>query len=169
MIWNDTRLLDWAKKGGVTPFDDLQINPSSIDLRWSGRYRVACITDGLEAWTDIQAVEQLALMPFNLYLLDTTEFLCIPPEACGFLTLKSSMGRHGLEHLHAGFFDPGFRGTATMEVINLAPWIIRLNAGQRVVQMTMMGMKDVPSKLYHGRYQGDRAPMPAKKEVSPDG
>ena len=35
---------------------------------------------------------------------------------------KSSTGRIGLEHLHAGWIDPGFCGQLTLEFKNVAPW-----------------------------------------------
>jgi dCTP deaminase len=100
----------------------------------------------------------LELKPGKLMLLDTMETVRIPNDCCGMLSLKSSMGRIGLEHMHAGFFDPGFIGTATLEVYVAAPWPVIIEQGQRIVQLTLMKMLAEPDVLYNGKYQNQSTP-----------
>lgn len=158
MVWNDEMLQIWAtKENGLSPYYPENINPASVDLQWSGRYKWAR-EDG---WTPIRETGELVIEPNGLYLLDTEEYVTMPETAAGILMLKSSIGRNGLEHLHAGFFDPGFHGTATLEVKNLAPWPVVIKKGQRIVQLALIDMVGAPLRSYivTGRYNGQREPQ----------
>lgn len=160
MIIPDFEITQWAKNGGITPFDTECINPASIDLKWSGNVKIA----EYSGWVDEGNRDDYIFFPGFLYLLDTLEYIKIPTCWAGELMLKSSMGRQGLEHLHAGFFDPGFHGTGTLEIKNMAPWPITLKRGQRIVQMAFHELKALPAKPYTvtGRYNGQRGPTEAK-------
>lgn len=157
-VWNDKMLTEWAESGGVYPFDSSCINPASIDLRWSGKYRKA----NYDGWCDVMTVNRLSIERGELFLLDTMEYIIMPENASGILALKSSMGRKGLEHLHAGFFDPGFSGTATLEIMCVAPWEISLEVGQRIVQLVLYDMARQPEVSYRikGHYVDQREPQP---------
>ena len=159
-VLSDDQIVDWAVKGGVTPFEPSLVNPASIDLRWSGKSRCAYRW----GWSDVENQDELAVMPGLLYLLDTMETVAMPTNACGVLSLKSSMGRMGLEHLHAGWFDPGFHGTATLEIKNMAPWTIVLKRSQPIVQLALLSMSQEPRLSYKatGRYNGQEGPTPAR-------
>lgn len=176
-VLNDRLIRRWAEYGGLTPFDPNCINPASVDLRWSGKVRaskrVSLMKDGWSSVFDFDVLTlpangHTASAQFggyeNLYLLDTIETVTLPNHLCGFLYLKSSIGRQGLEHLHAGFFDPGFSGTATLEIVNTAPWPVTITRGQRLVQLVLEQMAEVPMKSYQdtGRYNGQNSPQPAR-------
>ncbi len=156
----DTEIRAWALAGGIAPFNDGRVNPASIDLCWSGRYRKA----NIESWSDDHFVSELVMLPGVLYLLDTLETVSIPASLAGMLALKSSLGRQGLEHLHAGWFDPGFHGTATLEVKNMAPWQLTIQRGQPIVQMALLRMSQEPQRDYTqtGRYAGQQGPTLAR-------
>lgn len=162
MVWNDVMIRDWAQLGGVSPFEETNVNPASIDLRWSGRVRFAQHTGDL--WSAVTEVEELVLHHGQLVLLDTLEYVRMPETAAGSLMLKSSMGRKGLEHLHAGYFDPGFEGTATLEITNMHPQPVTLRQGDRIVQLVLMAMIQPPNKSYQqtGRYNGQTSPEPPR-------
>jgi dCTP deaminase len=169
MIWPDWLLRKWLlEAGGLKPYDMECVNPASVDLRWSGRYRRALDTG---VWSEVykmQDHEHLVIRPGELVLMDTLETICMPSNCCGMITLKSSIGRMGLEHMHAGFFDPGFHGTGTLEMYGAAPWPIKIKPMQRIVQIVLMELHGYPDDQYNGRYQGDLEPMPYKG-VSPNG
>lgn len=188
MIYPDHMLEKWATGGGLRPFDPALLNPGSVDLRWSGRYRMALrgpkneigqAIASVKGWkgayhAEAQLAQVLVLMPGDLYLLDTAERIVIPDDACGDVKLKSSLGRVGLEHLHAGWCDPGFSGTLTLEVTNMAPWPIEIHTGDPIVQLVLMAMLAPPNKTYRdtGRYNGQREPqvaLPPKTAVLPYG
>lgn len=166
MILPYQTLILWAESGGIDPFDIMLVNSASIDLRWSGAFCIA-VDDELAApdgWSKEMHAERLVLRRGDLYLLDTLEYIKMPLDCAGELALKSSMGRRGLEHLHAGFFDPGFEGTATLEVENRHPRLLAIERGQRIVQLALIRTEVVPSVNYAqtGRYQGQRGPTKAR-------
>lgn len=79
-------------------------------------------------------------------------------EACtGELRLKSSAARNGLDHALAGWIDPGFDGTLTLELH--AHRSIELVAGKCYVQLVVATMLAAPARSYQqtGRYVGESA------------
>ena len=159
MIWNDAAILQWLSRGGITPLDYDCINPASIDLRFSGKAFVSRVT-GWEALPD----GDLIMRPGDLYLMDTVEYVRMPPDVAGMLNLKSSIGRMGIEHLHAGWFDPAFHGTATLEMANLSKRPVTIEKGRRIVQLVLMEMVAAPQRSYieTGRYNGQTGPTKAR-------
>lgn len=154
MFWNDVKLTQWAATH-VEPFSLECVNPASIDLKWSGKAKIAT-SDG---WSDVFYSDHITLERGNLYLMDTLEYIYMPDNAVGWLALKSSMARLGLENLHAGFFDPDFNGTATLEIENRAPWPITLKKGQRIIQLALCDCM-LPARPYTevGHYCGQVGP-----------
>jgi deoxycytidine triphosphate deaminase len=162
MVANDVFIKKWANTYGIDPYTPENVNPASIDLCWSGRYRQAIPTP--ELWGDVQEAETLTIRQGELYLLDTAEYVVMPANYGGILMLKSSIGRKGLEHLHAGWFDPAFEGTATLEMAGMHPYPITIAKGQRIVQLVLIKMEALPSVNYGltGRYNGQNTPQVAK-------
>lgn len=169
MIWNDSTIRQWAETGGVTPFDPKMINPASLDLRlgnqiripqqcWSllGGETVGKKTPADHLWQSPAEFDRFTLWPGHLVLCHSLEYTNIPPQACAMLLSKSSTGRLGLEHLHAGWGDPGFSGQWVFELKNLAPWPVELVAGEAYMQLVFMSMYKLPDRDYSqtGRYQG---------------
>jgi len=159
-IWNDRMLREWGVYYGITPFCSECINPASIDLRWSGRWKRADVG----GWTDIYDTDTLVLKPGAFYLLDTLEYIRMPNNAVGKLFLKSSAGRMGIEHLHAGYVDPDFEGTLSLELEIRVPWPVTISKRQRLVQLTLETMTEVPVISYTktGRYSGQNVPTESK-------
>ena len=155
MILPDFKLVEWAAKGGIEPYNANHINPASINLCWSGKFRVA----QPDAWSPLTQTDSIfEFLPGAFYLLDTLEYIKMPNNCAGFLALRSSMGRLGLEHLHAGWVDPGFEGTLTMEIEVRAPWPITLRKKQPIVQLILERLEAMPNKIYQGRYKYQKVP-----------
>lgn len=79
-------------------------------------------------------------------------------KACiGELRLKSSAARNGLDHALAGWIDPGFDGTLTLELHAHRP--IELLAGKAYVQLVVASCLATPARSYQqtGRYVGEAA------------
>jgi dCTP deaminase len=72
--------------------------------------------------------------------------------------LKSSRAREGLEHLMAGYCDPGWHGSVlTLELHNSRQlWPQLLWPGMKIGQMVFHRMSDLPLRSYAqtGRYNG---------------
>lgn len=173
MIWNDRKIYEWASTGGVTPFCESLINPASLDLRlgeqiripqqfWSllGNGPIDKKTPAARLWQEPETFQRFTLWPGHLVLCHSVEYTHVPTHACAMLLSKSSTGRMGLEHLHAGWGDPGFEGQWVFELKNLAPWPIELVAGECYMQLVIMDMAELPQRDYSqtGRYQGQTGP-----------
>ena len=157
MILSDLQLRQWGWHG-VVPFSHDNVNPASIDLTWSGKYRCSGAGGGWGEPRELSSPIVLSLRRDCLYLFDTAEYVNMPADCCGFLTLKSSMGRAGMNMLHMGFVDPGFQGTLSFEVQAVGPLPLSIEPGQRIVQIVLMRLETEPEKVYNGHYQGDREP-----------
>jgi len=170
MIWNDEMILHWIDEGGVEPYDLRCVNPASLDLRWSGNIKTALhlmdvdTHQYVEAWSEVANVTGFSMQPGHFYLLDTLEYIKMPPDCVGKLFLKSSAGRMGIEHLHAGYVDSDFMGTLTMELEIRVPWPVTIMRGQRIMQLTIEKMIAAPLLSYRqtGRYQKQRGPTASK-------
>jgi dCTP deaminase len=105
------------------------------------------------------------LEPGEFILCCTMETVAIPNDACAALFSKSSTGRIGLEHLHAGWIDPGFVGQLTLEFKNVAPWPILLQPGKRLMQMVVYDLVEPPARDYSqtGHYQNQTGATPARE------
>lgn len=180
MIWNDRLISEWASAGGVTPYAEGLVNPASLDLRLGNKIRIPCQrwqllcahigahpddligkkTPVERLWQEPEEFSKFTLWPGHLVLCHSVECTDIPATACAMLLSKSSTGRLGLEHLHAGWGDAGFSGQWVFELKNLAPWPIELVAGECYMQLVLMDMAEAPLRDYSqtGRYQGQTGP-----------
>ena len=94
----------------------------------------------------------IRLKAWEYYLLSTNEMLKVPNNLCA--ELKALDPRLGLFFSHfAGFFDPGFFGTATLEV--LAPHDMVLRHKDPVARFVFERMRsETISYGEKGNYQG---------------
>jgi len=90
-------------------------------------------------------------------------------------THNSSLGRLGLiVHATAGFVDPGFRGTLTLEITNLTRVPIKLYAGRPIAQLSFMTL-DAPARRPYGspelgsHYQGQVDATESRYGATPAG
>lgn len=148
----DYELDAWARNGGVSPFDEDLINAASIDLRIGHTYRVPT----QKGWSKSFRITEngLTLEPNEFVLLHTHEVTTIPNNMVALIWLKSTTGRRGLEHLHAGYGDPGFKGQWTLEIINHWPWPQTIYAEERLIQLQLI-KANTPKRTYgkRGHYQ----------------
>lgn len=184
MILQDSELRKWAKDDlGVRPYNDLLLNPASIDLTlgngirepmwyWRpGLWRLAIHLHRKDPnkwplWGQEQTFEEYVLKPGGFVLCASAEYTTLPKNKIGILFSKSSTGRIGLEHLHAGFGDAAFEGQWTWELVNVAPWPIILKAGKPLMQLVLANLVGVPEKGYDktGRYQRQMGPTPSRRD-----
>jgi dCTP deaminase len=143
---------------GIEPCDESQIQPASVDLTLADEWRVypktanqqgfdiyetpeqqvIDIDDAKAIETERIVAEAYLLMPHELVLCSTVEYVSIPANVQGQVHGKSSLGRLGLMiHVTAGFIDPGFKGKITLEMYNLNNRPILLHAGKRICQLSL--------------------------------
>jgi dCTP deaminase len=175
----------------IDPWDPGMIQPASIDLRLGSSFRVfhnhraraIDLRDPPRNLTEqivLGADEPFVVHPGEFVLARTEEHVAIPDDIVARIEGKSSLGRLGLiVHATAGFVDPGFSGTLTLEVTNLTRIPIELWPGLPIAQLSFMAL-DAPAERpyghpelgshYHGqvdatesRYEGGPArPVPER-------
>lgn len=150
--WND----DEDPKIGIDPKPtNEQYQPASLDVRLGeDLYRF----DGDKTVTS----PQHRLHPGDRYLGHTKEKINLPNDHAAQLAGRSSIGRQGvIVHKTAGWIDPGFNGTITLELMNFSDEPVDLKAGERVAQLVFFQL-DYPSQGYDGSYQGQEKPTKAR-------
>ena len=119
---------------------------------------------------DIDELKPFVLHPGEFILAATFESVRIPDNIVGRLDGKSSLGRLGLiVHSTAGFVDPGFEGTITLELTNISNLPITLYAMMPVSQISFMYLSTPAEKPYGGnrsKYQGQRGPQPSRYHLN---
>jgi len=164
---------------GIDPFDEANIQPSSIDVRMDNLFRVFNNSrythidpkqemPDLTTMVEVEEGEPFVLHPGEFVLAATLETFSLPDDLAGRLEGKSSLGRLGLlTHSTAGFIDPGFSGHITLELSNVANLPITLWPGMKVGQLALFKMSSAAETPYGSsklgsKYQGQRGPTPSK-------
>lgn len=143
----------------VSPFEPELLNPASIDVRLGNTLLIENAASPSLVKLDISDYSEAhpyMLKPGQFVLAETVEVFNLPKDIAAQFMLKSSRARSGLEHLMAGYCDPGWHGSKlTMELHNsrqlhrVAIW-----PGMRIGQMVFYRMSNVPTRAYDetGRY-----------------
>src|SRR5204863_6160803 len=98
----------------------------------------------------VPASEPFAIHPGEFVLGGTLETVQIPDDVVCRIEGKSSIGRLGLiVHATAGFVDPGFKGTLTLEIANFNSVPIVLRPGLPICQLSFMAL-DRPAERPYG-------------------
>lgn len=166
----DHQIRDLCRKSGlVEPFDPELINPASIDVTLGDTVKVEGRICGPEdervRWRDVDITQGFTLTPGQFILAHTVEFVRIPNWVESVFQLKSSRAREGLEHLLAGYIDPGFSGQVTLELLNVNQrHSIELRSGMRIGQLRFNSLDVPPLRSYAvtGRYMNDVGAVASK-------
>ena len=161
-----------GKKTLIEPFHEDQLQPASYDLRLDSRvllYR----EDGLTTKENLDIPESgLKIYPGDFVLGVTVETVNVPETLAARFEGKSSLGRSGLlSHITAGFVDPGFSGTLTVELACINPWGFVLYQGMRIGQICFFEL-DTPASVGYGekghyQNQPNRPVEPNKSSYMP--
>ena len=152
MILSDRTIRGLATNCGlIDPFDEDQLQPCSYDVRLDSRIKRVVQTElrGVSMDTLNIANMEYALRPGEFILGSTVESVSIPDYlACRFEG-KSSLGRIGLTtHVTAGFIDPGFQGTITLEIKNENQFPILLKPGMLIGQLCFIRLNTKVDRMY---------------------
>ena len=179
-----TRLVDEGHIR-IEPLDPGLVQPASIDLRLGTSFRVfhnhrAAAIDlndpprDLTEHVEIDDSSPFVIHPGEFVLGRTLEQVAIPNDIVARIEGKSSLGRLGLiVHATAGFVDPGFSGTLTLEITNLTRVPIKLYAGKPIAQLSFMTL-DAPAQRPYGHsdlgshYQGQVEATESRYGGAPD-
>jgi len=163
-----TELCNLVDTGVITNVPINHINGASIDLTLADGYLFEGVpTDGSTAIylgdkeTPVMrsVIGELLLLPGDFALAATEQVFNLPNDIAAVYVLKSSMARAGLNHLNAGYCDPGWNGSAlTMEFHNtLQHHTLTLKPGDKCGQIYLFRGEVVPelaSYAVRGQYNG---------------
>lgn len=148
--------------GMVKPFTPELLNPASLDVTLGGMLLIE-----VEETSELQPLDithtseenPYWLAPREFVLAQTCEVFNIPDSVAGRFALKSSRAREGIEHLLAGFADPGFSNSVmTLELQNARRFhSVPVWYKMRIGQMTFEYMYSIPETSYSktGHYNND--------------
>lgn len=142
-----TRLLDSGVLT-ITPLSASAIQPASVEMHL---HRDVVRDVGMPTeYRDDKITDSILLKPGEFALARTTETVSIPAHLVARVEGKSSWARRGLlVHITAGFIDPGFYGTITLELCNLAAHPLELPAGCAIAQLSILEL-DTPPLVPYG-------------------
>ncbi len=181
MILSDRDIQAELDKGRlvIDPIGEAAVQPSSIDLRIGGSFRVFAnhrysaidtrnpqpdLTELVEVAND----EPFLLHPGEFVLGATHERVALPNDLVARLEGKSSLGRLGLlVHATAGFVDAGWDGWLTLELSNVATLPIMIYAEMKIGQLALFRLSTPADRPYgsaelHSKYQGQRGPTASR-------
>ncbi len=180
MVLSDTDILQYIRDGKIkiTPEPDLetQLGSCSIDFRLSNTFRVfehskypyidlrtRIDADDLMRRVDVPDGDAFTMQPGEFVLAATQEKLELANDVMARLEGRSSLGRLGIiVHSTAGLFDPGWVGTATLELGNLGRMPVKLYPGMRICAFTFEQLSS-PAKVPYqlkpaNKYAGQDGP-----------
>jgi dCTP deaminase len=163
----------------IEPLDEQAIQPSSVDLRVSRKFLVfrgqrypyidvRAPMDDLTEMVEINDDQPFFLHPGQFVLGSTMERISLPNDLVARLEGKSSLGRLGLLiHSTAGYVDPGWNGSLTLELSNVANLPITIYHGMKIGQISFIRMSTPVDRPYgspdlHSRYYGQSDPTPSR-------
>lgn len=176
MLLAYTELVELVRAGVITNVSPEAINGTSIDVRLGNKFLIEkpfarAHTIDLaerEGPTMEDRWGSYTLAPQEFVLANTDNEFNLPDDISAQFALKSSIARAGLEHLNAGWIDPGFNGsTLTLELKNMLRYHhIALRQGMYIGQIKFFRHEAVPAEFSYaarGRYNNDPLAQGIKK------
>jgi dCTP deaminase len=170
MILSDFDLMNYlnSKRLKIEPFSRDIVRENGIDFRLADEiaYHKDMAADFVMdpynkehidgAYEIKKGQTELILHGHQQVLLSTLEHVELPDDIVGIVELRSTWARHGLS-MPPTIIDAGFRGTVTLEVVNNAPYSIKLRPNQRFAHIVFIkATSKVESSYATGSYSGQR-------------
>ena len=168
-----------SKKLLIFPFDDSLVQSGSYNVRLGNSFRIfkntskpyLDVKEPVEEFMEMLTMDRgkpIIIHPGVFILSETTEYFEFPENFIGRLEGRSSLGRLGIQiHSTAGFFEPGFKGTASLNISNLSGIPVALYPGMQIAQMvfeelTTAAQYPYGSRKLQSKYQGQRGPTESR-------
>src|SRR3989475_4985829 len=181
MVLSDTTIARLLAEGRIEidPYDESLLQPSSVDVRVDGLFRVfhnnrypfidvKVEQEELTELVEVDGEHPFVLHPGEFVLGSTLERVRLPDDLVARLEGKSSLGRLGLLiHSTAGFIDPGWDGHVTLELSNVANLPITIYPEMKIGQISFVQLSEAAERPYGSegigsKYQGQRGPTPSR-------
>jgi dCTP deaminase len=148
------------------PIDfEVQLGPCSVDLTLGNSFAVfeysrlpyidtrkAADPSASMREVLVEDDQPFVLQPGELVLSSTRETLELADDVLARLEGRSSLARLGvIVHGTAGVFDPGWRGTAVLELANLGRMAVALYPGMRICSFTFEPLSSPAERPYRRR------------------
>lgn len=176
MILSDRNIKSARGTGaiGIEPFTLDQLQSSSYDVRLGWKFKLLQPNCGglidpklpteykeIDLWRRINSSNPedrcYLLFPGSCVLGTTIERFRLSASYVGRLEGKSSLGRLGLAvHSTAGFFDAGFEGEATLELINHSGFPMRIYPEMKIGQMSFHVLSSPAERPYGSEGLGSK-------------
>jgi dCTP deaminase len=183
MILSDRDIVRALEEGRIriSPEPDLatQLGSVSIDFRLGSTFMVfehsrhsfidprqpQSIGDAMRT-IEVQPGDRFIMQPGDSALASTIESLELPDDLLGRLEGRSSIARLGITvHSTAAVFEPGWIGTATMELSNLGRMPVALYPGMRICAFSFEEVSSPVMTPYrakrNAKYAGQQTPRPS--------
>ncbi|MBU1123558.1 dCTP deaminase [Patescibacteria group bacterium] len=130
------------------------------------------LTDNIRT-IEVADGEPFIVQPGEFFLGVTQEKITVPDDLVVRVEGRSSLGRLGIiVHSTAGFVDPGFSGTITLEISNLNTMPVALYSGMRVCQISFEQMTSPAQTPYNkkpnSKYMGQVEPEGSRLGSDPE-
>ena len=182
MILSDRSIKQEIKDGRIIidPYDESCVQPASLDVHLDATFIVfqpweyphyidlRQSLDKLSSTVIIGKEQFFSLQPGQFVLASTIENIELPNDLMARLEGKSSLGRVGLLiHATAGYVDPGWKGTLTLELYNVSPMPIHLYPEMKISQISFHKLTTSVDTPYGdpklgSKYFGQRGPVATK-------
>lgn len=182
-ILNHDEIVELINSGIIEGADLKNVNPASLNVRLGRTFLVEArdpngyngqhytpLEFSLRQTPKFYEVDGgVVLGPGEFCLASLVEKVNLPSDLCCDVMLRSSAARMGIQHLLAGWGDPGYSGNLTLELKNeLKYHQVRLVGGDAIIQLRFHRInavgegKDYATK--GGKYSGDAGPQVVKQE-----
>lgn len=140
-----------------------QIGPSSIDLKLSPIFKLFDLAnnslldikkglpDNFLITHTVENGSSFILHPGSFILASTVEYIKIPDNLAVRVEGKSSLARMGILVHTAGFCDPGFEGTITLEISNQSNLAVAIYPGMYICQIAIEQLSSPAEVPYNKR------------------
>jgi dCTP deaminase len=134
----------------ITPFDDNQVQPASVDLRVGDEGA----TTKHKRKIKINEAGLLILEPGDFGVISVLERIKLGPQYVGRIGLRSKYARKGLIATTGPQIDPGFEGGITLGVANLTPRQVPISHMDDIITLEIHRLGVPVTNPYNGPYQG---------------
>ncbi len=161
MILSDKDIKKMLKKGTIkiTNLVEDQIGPASIDLTLADEWHffkpelkkktVDLSKTPFQKSFNIKKAKSIILKPRQMCLARTREKITLPADIMGNLEGRSRYARMGLViHITSALVQPGSSNHQILEIVNLAPFPVKLHAGMRISQVVFEQLNSKTAKPY---------------------
>lgn len=158
----DSQIAELLESKAILNSHPSHVNPASLDICIGNNLLI--LTPERNYTQDITHYSDKSpyyVLPNERVLANSYEYFKFPIDVAGEFKLKSSVARNFFQHMKAGWIDPGWHGSLTMEFINFGHTSYPVFPGKRIGQIIFHHLNPAPLAPYQGKYNGQIKAQPA--------